>query len=114
MGIRLERIRDLANGKLGLLQVRSPKWSEVRTAFVKEHPTCEVCGGTDKRQVHHIQPFHTHPERELDPSNLITLCESKAGNHHLWWGHLGSFKSWNMDVREDAKKWGAKIRARPY
>jgi 5-methylcytosine-specific restriction protein A len=61
--------------------------------------------------VHHIRPFHTHPELELEPSNLITLCESgRRGVHcHLLFGHLGSFRRVNPMVHEDVKRWRAKL-----
>ena len=114
MGRRLERIRDLALRKVAYDQHRSDKWQVCRTAWLKRQPNCQVCGGTEKRQVHHIRPVHKFQDLELDPSNLITLCEGKTCNHHLLFGHLGNFRSWNMDVRGDAVKWGAKIRARPY
>jgi hypothetical protein len=46
---------------------------------------------------------------ELDRANLITLCR----DHHFWFGHLGSWSSWNANVREDAAIWRAKIANRP-
>src|SRR5262249_19909900 len=94
---------------------RSDQWPKVRRAYLKDHPTCSVCGGTKKLEVHHVQPFHLHPNLELDPSNFITLCENdKDGvNCHLLVGHLGSFKSFNAAVREDAITWFAKIANRP-
>jgi hypothetical protein len=63
------------------------------------------------RQVHHIFPFHYcialgRPDLELDPRNLITLCEDEprrpGQNHHLLVGHLDSFESSNLDVVLDA------------
>lgn len=73
---------------------------------------CVACGhGGFPVQVHHVIPFHYavllgRPDLELDPRNLITLCESKQGvsspNHHLLVGHLGSFRSSNVRAREDA------------
>lgn len=92
---------------------RSPKWGQVRAAYLRDHPTCELCGGTAKLECHHIKPFHLHPELELDPQNLITLCESGAGglNCHLAYGHLGNFqKYFNPSVRVDAARWLAKLR----
>ena len=52
---------------------------------------------------------------ELDPANLIVLCENwKDGVCcHLLFGHLGSFKSFNVDVVADAKLWHDKITNRP-
>lgn len=94
---------------------RSGKWPTVRKAFLKNNPTCAVCGGKVKVEVHHIRPFHLHPELELDPTNFITLCENKKDgvNCHLLFGHLGSFKSFNVDVKANAGEWAKKIVDRP-
>jgi hypothetical protein len=68
-----------------------------------------------KLDVHHIRPFHLHPDLELEPSNLITLCEADKGgvNCHLFIGHLGNFKSFNVDVKADASYWREKFQTRP-
>ena len=93
---------------------RSPKWPKVEKQFLKNNPVCIAClpgqqsGGP---QVHHVFPFHYcialgRPDLELDPRNLLTLCETEEGkpgeNHHLMLGHLGDFKEGNLKVREDA------------
>jgi 5-methylcytosine-specific restriction protein A len=94
---------------------RSDKWPEARKAYLATHGTCSVCSGTKKLEVHHKHPFHVHPELELDPSNFITLCENdKDGvNCHLLTGHLGNFKSVNLNVEADAAIWNKKISTRP-
>ena len=94
---------------------RSNKWAKVRKDFLSKNKTCAVCGGKAKLEVHHIRPFHLHPELELDENNLIVLCENKKDgvNCHLLFGHLGSFKSFNVGVRDDAKEWNTKINSRP-
>ena len=95
---------------------RSTKWPKVRKAYLAENPSCAVCGATrGKLEVHHVRPFHLHPDLELDPGNFITLCENdKNGvNCHLLFGHLGNFKSVNTFVREDASTWHAKLINRP-
>jgi hypothetical protein len=94
---------------------RSPKWPEVRAAHLKLHPTCEGCGGTIKLNVHHIQPFHLWPDLELIESNLITLCESRSYGVecHRFFGHLGSYFSWNDRVREQVKGWPEELKNRP-
>lgn len=81
---------------------RSPEWPKVRRAYLKANPTCAACGSRLFREVHHVEPFHLHPELELDPANLITLCEMPFRNHHLKVGHLGNWKNWNPNVRADA------------
>jgi hypothetical protein len=78
--------------------LRSGKWPAVAKAHLANHPACEACGATKLLNVHHKLPFHEHPELELDWTNLITLCESPSHNCHLIFGHLLSWKSWNVDV----------------
>jgi hypothetical protein len=94
---------------------RSGHWPTVRKHWLDMHPQCAVCTGTHKLEVHHIHPFHLAPHLELDPANLITLCENdKDGvNCHLLFGHLGNFKSVNESVKEDAAEWKRKIGERP-
>lgn len=107
--------RDVRAGKHPKEAARSGKWRAVRAAYLKKHPRCFVCLGTKKVEVHHIFPFHLHPARELDPNNLITLCEKEgaSGSCHLRFGHLDNFKSVNVNVREDAAIWRKKILTRP-
>ncbi len=89
---------------------RSPGWRKVERAAVEAHPCCSACGGKKDLQVHHVLPFHLHPDLELEPSNLIVLCRV----HHLWVGHLGDWKSWNAEVRADAAAFLKKVGVRPY
>jgi 5-methylcytosine-specific restriction enzyme A len=111
----VKHLIDAAKGKHPLGVARSGHWATVRKEHLALHPTCEVCGGSGKLEVHHRRPFHLHPELELDPANLVTLCESGKGgvNCHLHFGHLGSFKSFNVDVIADAAQWFKKIKSRP-
>jgi 5-methylcytosine-specific restriction protein A len=111
----LTHLLDAMAGKHPLMgAARSGRWAGVRKAHLDKSPTCALCGGTKKIEVHHIRPFHLHPELELDPSNLISLCEgSNFVNCHLLFGHLGSFKSFNVDVVKDAGAWAAKMASRP-
>jgi 5-methylcytosine-specific restriction endonuclease McrA len=90
---------------------RSSQWPRVRAAHLAIHPACEACGTRDDLNVHHVLPFHSHPERELDPTNLITLCR----HHHLTLGHVcpDGRRNWgecsNPNVRKDA----ARLRRNP-
>jgi hypothetical protein len=52
--------------------------------------------------VHHIRPFHLHPELELEQDNLITLCEKRAHDCHFQVGHFMNWSWFNPDVRVDA------------
>lgn len=99
----VSHLKDVAKGKTKLLSLRSRKWPSLRKSFLRSHPTCAACGHTSDLEVHHIQPFHENPELELDPTNLITLCDRPGrDNCHLTVGHLNNFKSKNPNVREDA------------
>lgn len=92
---------------------RSPEWSKMRDAHLKLHPTCVICGSIKKVVPHHILPVHVWPSLELEPGNLISLCEGTAGNHHITFGHLGNWESWNENVVIDAGYWRQKFVNRP-
>ena len=89
--------------------MRSGEWPRVRREHLEKFPECAVTGRTEDVEVHHIRPFHNHPELELDPQNLITL----SPNTHLLFGHLGSFRSYNINVRKDAAEWKLRLSRRP-
>lgn len=93
------------------LQGRSSKWPRVRKTHLKDNPRCFVCNGKRALEVHHVKPFRISPELELDPHNLITLCNHRAC--HLMYGHLGSFRSWNPLVWVMAANMKKAIRGRP-
>jgi 5-methylcytosine-specific restriction protein A len=90
---------------------RSPKWTNVRSKHLKQHPSCAACGRSLKQEVHHIEPVHLNPDRELDPTNLITLC---ANSCHIVFGHFMDWKSWNKNVVRDCRVYYNKYKNRPY
>lgn len=92
---------------------RSSQWPKVRLAHLKKEPVCQACGSKLKLEVHHILPFHLFPAKELDPANLITLCEGDVVNCHILFGHLRLWESHNPAVREDTAVWLKKIQNRP-
>lgn len=77
---------------------RSSKWPKLREDHLKLHPSCAACGRIVALNVHHIKPFHLYPGAELDPGNLLTLCEGPTMNCHLWFGHLGAWVYYNPAV----------------
>lgn len=93
---------------------RSNQWPKVRKLWLKNHPCCAVCGGVQDLEVHHKMPFHLDESKELDETNLITLCESKHNgvNCHLLFGHLGSFTTFNPNVEADVAAWNDKLKNR--
>jgi hypothetical protein len=107
----IRKIKDVVQGKAPISAKRSGHWPTVRKHHLEKHGECAVCGDKDKLEVHHIKPFHIHPELELDPDNLITMCESKSYGIicHLLIGHNGSYKDINPNVVEDSKAWREKL-----
>ena len=91
---------------------RSPQWGEVRKTYLKTHGTCVACGSKDHLEVHHIVPFHIDPSKELQPTNFITLCQSKSHNDHLIFGHLLDFHAQNTKVVTDAKNYRGELAKR--
>lgn len=91
--------------------LRSNQWPKVRAEFLKNNPRCAVCGGTSKNEIHHIMIFSKFPELELDERNFINLCESKKKGVtcHQFFGHLGNYKNYNPNVRDDAEIWNLKL-----
>ncbi len=90
---------------------RSPKWKYIRSKHLESQPECAVCGSSQKVEVHHIIPVSVDQSKELDPNNLITLCDKYC---HFIFGHLMDWKSWNPDIIADAKQFAKKISKKPY
>ena len=92
------------------LSNRSYKWKKVREDHISKQPLCQGCGRSNHLEVHHIEPFHLNPEKELDASNLITLC--KFCHFHI--GHLTDWKSWNKEVIRDCEVYLDKVKNKPF
>lgn len=95
---------------------RSSRWPAVRAAHLKANPTCAACGAREKLEVHHLYPvgWPHGADFELEPGNLLTLCERATHNCHFWVGHLGDWKSRNPHARLDASQLLTRIKNRPY
>lgn len=78
---------------------RSSKWRRLREEHLQKQPQCAACGRTTGLIVHHIIPVSFDPTRELDPENLLTLCETPC---HIVFGHFFSYHCYNRDVRRTA------------
>jgi 5-methylcytosine-specific restriction endonuclease McrA len=88
----LEAVTQLVSERARVTGQRSPKWSALRRRHVAANPRCAACGRADSPEAHHLVPVQIAPERELDPTNLITLCGGKR-NCHLAVGH-----GWNWQT----------------
>lgn len=90
---------------------RSSKWPKVRKQHLAENPVCSACGRSKNLEVHHIEPVHLNPDRELDPTNLITLCSDPC---HIVFGHFMDYKSWNINVVKDCSVYYNKCSLKPH
>ena len=81
---------------------RSPHWPATRKKWLKDHPNCSACGTDKNPEVHHKQAFHLNPERELDSTNFITLCEHPGRDCHFRFGHFFDWKDINPHIEIDA------------
>ena len=86
---------------------RSGSWPRVRREHLAKQPACIACGRSKTLEVHHVVPYHDDPDKELDPTNLVTLCGDPC---HFVHGHLMNWQHINPDVRQDAARYFAKVR----
>lgn len=87
---------------------RSDKWPTFRKHHIKDE--CEACPSKEELNLHHIVPFNVDASKELDVTNVITLCR----HCHLWIGHLLDWKSWNVNVVKMAHDMKQLILTRPH
>lgn len=88
---------------------RDPAWAALAHQWLRDHPTCAACGSKKNLEVHHKVPVHVSRSLELDPNNLITLCENTGSptkdpiSHcHFIIGHLGNWFNYNRQVDKQA------------
>ena len=89
---------------------RSPLWKIIRNEHLKKFPCCEVCGNFKNVVPHHIVPFHIDPSLELEPLNLISLCEGDTFNCHLFFGHFRKWTRYNPTVVQDSYEWNRRMK----
>lgn len=88
---------------------RSHHWPTFRAHWLRDHGECAACGTKEHLQVHHVFPFHLHPDLELDPGNVITLCEGPSRICHFALGHLYDWHRFNPHVREDVRRFRSRV-----
>lgn len=103
------KIIGLFSGVSSLGTPRSSSWKRIRDEHLTSNPACAVCGRRENVVPHHVVPVHMDPSRELDPENLITLCQGPAFNCHLFFGHLRDWSNFNPEVRTDAEHWKKRL-----
>lgn len=90
-------------------QGRSSKWPALERKFLKEHPECVICGRPAKI-VHHCVPVSWDPSKELDESNLRSIC---CESEHRLIAHLNCYTSYNSRFDSDAFTLLGQIQNRP-
>lgn len=85
---------------------RSGAWARVRREHLEREPACIACGRTKDLEVHHVRGYRDHPELELDPRNLATMCADPC---HFVFGHLMSWQRINPHVREDCERYRKRL-----
>ena len=99
----IKHLKEVIKGKVPLFKKRSSKWPSLRKAFLFNNSECAACGCKEFLEVHHIKPFHSNPELELEETNLMVLCDKPGpDNCHIVLGHWGNYKKINEDVVKDA------------
>jgi hypothetical protein len=94
---------------------RSGKWRTFERDLIKARGgVCEACGGSENPEGHHIEDFHAHPEKELDPDNVAILCGPQGRNCHLRLGHSFDYRAINPRAKEDAARQRYRIKTRLY
>ena len=90
-------------------------WAKLAKVHLRVYPACQVCGRRTNVVPHHKLPVSFRPDLELDPDNLVTLCNGHRsfGGCHQWVGHLGDPHSYNPDVMPDIDIWREKMAAKP-
>lgn len=73
------------------------KWLNIQREKRRLNPKCQICGSTEKIQIHHIIPTSHDYSKVYDLSNLVSLCGGYR-NCHLYHGHLGNFKNYNINL----------------
>ena len=109
----VNRVRALLGGAPTFGAARDSGWSKASKAHLKIQNISEISG--KKRTllnplvIHHIIPVHIDKSLEMIPSNwvVVTLWE------HLVICHLGSWHSFNPNLREDIIIWRNKYKNRP-
>jgi hypothetical protein len=104
------KIKDWIRGTGSLFGgLRSPQCLKVMKEYKKLHPACEISGSLKHVEPHHIFPVHLYPEKADDPTNFICLTRWL----HFWLAHLGSWFSFNINIKADAEILKKKIENRP-
>ena len=64
-------------------KARNPGWDKLDKETIAAHPWCARCGNMNVGQLetHHLESFHEHPEKEMDPKNLEVVCMGPLACH---------------------------------
>ena len=91
------------NWKGGITKDRSIKESskefkEIRKELLT-NAKCKRCGCQDNLITHHIIPYSVNPERFVDKSNMVVLCEECHRKYHHEYGFKGDEQMFNEFIK---------------
>lgn len=81
---------------------RASQWKKVRDEHLQKEPCCAACGRNSDLTVHHVIPVSFDESKQLDATNLITLCAHPC---HIVFGHFMNYQCYNKDVRKMAAEY---------
>lgn len=81
---------------------RASQWKRVRAEHLQKEPYCVACGRNADLIVHHVIPVSFDESKQLEPTNLITLCAQPC---HIVFGHFMNYQCYNKDVRKMAAEY---------
>ena len=113
LNIFWEKIKNIFGGSPTFGVARDGGWSRASKEYLKIHNVSEISGskGTflNPLVIHHIIPVHKDKSKEMDSSNWAVVTKWE----HFVICHLGSWRSYNSDLRKDIIIWRDKYKNRP-
>lgn len=101
------KVRKISHNKL--MKRAYPEYYDFKKSVLfRDGYKCICCGKDYELKVHHLDGFDNFPEKRLDLSNAVTLCENCHKNFHLLYGRGNNtkeqFEKWFGSVKDIVSK----------
>lgn len=83
----------------------SKEYKDIRTKLL-DNGKCECCGCQDNLRTHHIIPYCVAPEKFVDETNMVVLCEDCHRKYHHKYGFKGNVQMFNEFIDNHIIKGG--------
>jgi len=86
---------------VGWVMSKKKNWRTIPhvSSYMDRNRRCEVCGGTDRLDIHHIHPkslSKSYPGEDIhETANLVVVCMGCHSLYHDVMGQLPSTKGWH-------------------